>query len=82
MNHPTPPLCLKALLSPDFIGSVAIVGALAATLVWIVITSPLGNLLTKGGLVVVGLLVAGFLFLMRVMVLPLWREATQKHPPA
>jgi hypothetical protein len=66
---------LKALLSPDFIGSVAVTAALIAVLVAVVVSSGPGELFKKGGLVMVGVLVAAITAMLKVMVLPLWREA-------
>lgn len=66
---------LKVLLSPDFVGSVVVVVALVALLTGFMASQTIGELLSKGGLLVIGVLVAAILFLMRIMVLPLWREA-------
>ena len=73
---------LKTLLSPDFIGSTVVVAALAALLIGLIAFQPLGDLLSKGWLLLIGFLVAAILFLMRIMVLPLWRETTREDPSA
>ena len=70
---------LKIILSPDFIGSVAVTAALTFVLVGLVVSSGQGELFTKGGVVVIGGLVAAIAGMLKVTVLPLWRGA--RNPP-
>ncbi|MEW6590762.1 MAG: hypothetical protein AB1418_06975, partial [Pseudomonadota bacterium] len=72
---------LKVLISPDFIGSAIVVFLLAAILFWFVISQPLQYIMTKGGLLLIGLLVAAILFLLKIFLLPLLREALDAHSP-
>ena len=72
---------LMALLAPDFIGSAIVIFLLTAILVGFVISQPLRDIMTKGGLMLIGLLVAAILFLLRIFLLPLLREALQVDTP-
>jgi Na+/melibiose symporter-like transporter len=71
---------LKALLSPDFIGSTIVVIGLAALLIGLVLTQPLQDILSKGMLLFIGLLIASIVFLLRIFTLPLLRETLQVPP--
>ncbi|MDP1929197.1 MAG: hypothetical protein Q8K62_11890 [Thiobacillus sp.] len=72
---------LKVLISPDFIGSAIVVFLLAALLFGFVISQPLQDIMTKGGLLLIGLLVAAILFLLRIFLLPLLHEALHADNP-
>lgn len=71
---------LKALLSPDFIGSLIVVFGLTALLIGLVLTHPLRDILSKGMLLLIGLLIASIVFLLRIFTLPLLREALHESP--
>lgn len=71
---------LRVLLSPDFIGSAIVVATLTVLLITLIVSQPIGDLLSKGGLLLIGFLVAAILFLTRIMLLPFWRKARTGDP--
>ncbi|KAB2312963.1 hypothetical protein F8A87_04555 [Betaproteobacteria bacterium SCN2] len=64
---------LKALLAPDFIGSAIVAAAMIAILIGVLLSQPFTVLLKHW--FEIGLLAAGILFVLRIFVFPLLREA-------